>query len=92
MAHTAVRRNPNSQSIRSRQPAVSDATRLKRLQSGDGAMPVGPNREKRPVGVVQNAVRVMEVATGIREEEYVDPSKPRRPKTEPDKVAQSAEQ
>ena len=35
-------------------------------------MPIGPRGEKRPVSVVQNAVHVMKVATGIAEEEYVD--------------------
>lgn len=32
----------------------------------------GPNGEKRPVSDVSNAVRIMEIATGIREEEYYD--------------------
>lgn len=33
-------------------------------------MPKGPKGEKRPADVIGNAVRVMEVATGQREEEY----------------------
>jgi hypothetical protein len=33
-------------------------------------MPKGPKGEKRPTDVVGNAVRVMEIATGQREEEY----------------------
>ena len=33
---------------------------------------IGPNGEKRPFSVTSNAVRVMEIATGLREEEYVD--------------------
>ena len=32
-------------------------------------MPKGPNGQKRPADVVGNAVRVMEIATGQREEE-----------------------
>ena len=36
----------------------------------------GPNGEKRPTSVTANAVRVMQIATGIAEEEYVEkPSK-----------------
>ena len=33
-------------------------------------MPKGPQGQKRPRDVVLNAVRVMEIATGRREEEY----------------------
>lgn len=33
-------------------------------------MPKGPKGEKRPADVIANAVRVMEIATGQREEEY----------------------
>jgi hypothetical protein len=33
-------------------------------------MPKGPKGQKRPADVVGNAVRVMEIATGQREEEY----------------------
>ena len=33
-------------------------------------MPRGPKGEKRPADVIGNAVRVMEIATGQREEEY----------------------
>ena len=36
---------------------------------------VGPNGEKRPVSHTANAVRIMEIATGIREEEYVSVKK-----------------
>ena len=36
-------------------------------------MPIGPNGEKRPADVIANAVRVMRVATGEAEEEYVNP-------------------
>ena len=32
----------------------------------------GPSGEKRPMSVTSNAVRVMQIATGITEEEYVD--------------------
>ena len=35
-------------------------------------MPKGPQGQKRPADVVGNAVRVMEIATGQREEEYED--------------------
>lgn len=35
-------------------------------------MPIGPNGEKRPVSVVQNAHRVFQIATGQAKEEYVD--------------------
>lgn len=35
-------------------------------------MPKGPRGEKRPVSSVSSMVRAMEIATGIREEEYVD--------------------
>ena len=38
-------------------------------------MPIGPNGEKRPAGVVANAVHVMRVATGGAEETYVDTTK-----------------
>ena len=37
---------------------------------------IGPNGEKRPFSVTSNAVRVMEILTGLREEEYVDGRKP----------------
>jgi hypothetical protein len=33
-------------------------------------MPRGPRDQKRPADVIGNAVRVMEIATGQREEEY----------------------
>ena len=33
---------------------------------------IGPNGEKRPAAPESNAVRVMEILTGIREEEYVE--------------------
>jgi hypothetical protein len=33
-------------------------------------MPKGPKGQKRPADVVGNAVRVMEIATGQREEEF----------------------
>ena len=33
-------------------------------------MPKGPQGQKRPADVIGNAVRVMEIATGQREEEY----------------------
>jgi hypothetical protein len=33
-------------------------------------MPRGPEGQKRPADVIGNAVRVMEIATGQREEEY----------------------
>jgi hypothetical protein len=33
-------------------------------------MPKGPKGEKRPADVIGNAVRVMEIATGEREEEF----------------------
>jgi hypothetical protein len=33
-------------------------------------MPKGPRGQKRPADVIGNAVRVMEIATGQREEEY----------------------
>ena len=33
-------------------------------------MPKGPKGEKRPADVIGNAVRVMEIATGQREEQY----------------------
>lgn len=36
-------------------------------------MPKGPKGEKRPDDVVGNAVRVMQIATGEREEEYDTP-------------------
>lgn len=39
---------------------------------------IGPSGEKRPHGVVANAVHVMEIATGIREEKYVKPNPRRR--------------
>ena len=33
-------------------------------------MPTGPKGEKRPADVIGNAVRVMQIATGEREEEF----------------------
>lgn len=36
-------------------------------------MPKGPKGEERPADVIGNAVRVMEIATGQREEEYETP-------------------
>ena len=36
---------------------------------------VGPHGEKRPLSPVSNMVRVMEIATGLREEEYADGSR-----------------
>ena len=33
-------------------------------------MPTGPKGQKRPADVIGNAVRVMQIATGEREEEY----------------------
>ena len=45
-------------------------------QIGDAEMPtIGPNGEKRPTDVIANAVRVMQIATGEVEEEYVDTAK-----------------
>ena len=38
-------------------------------------MPIGPKGEKRPAGVIANAVHMMRVATGQVEEEYVDDKK-----------------
>ena len=38
-------------------------------------MPKGPQGQKRPANVVGNAVRVMEIATGQREEELEDDGK-----------------
>ena len=38
-------------------------------------MPKGPQGQKRPADVIGNAVRVMEIATGQREEEYEGSSK-----------------
>ena len=35
-------------------------------------MPIGPNREKRPVSSVSSMVMAMKVATGIEKEQYVD--------------------
>lgn len=35
-------------------------------------MPKGPRGEKRPISPVSSMVMAMEVATGIKEEEYVD--------------------
>ena len=32
----------------------------------------GPQGQRRPQSVTSNAVKVMEIATGLREEEYVD--------------------
>jgi hypothetical protein len=34
------------------------------------AMPTGPKGQRRPADVIGNAVRVMEIATGQRDEEY----------------------
>lgn len=40
-------------------------------------MPRGPKGQKRPAGVIGNAVRVMEIATGQRDEEYDEDGKSR---------------
>ena len=40
-------------------------------------MPIGPKGEKRPQGVVENAVHVMRVALGEEEETYEEVPKPR---------------
>ena len=43
-------------------------------------MPTGPNGEKRPVGVIANAVQIARIATGEAEETYEGTAKgkPRR--------------
>lgn len=41
-------------------------------------MPTGPKGQKRPADVIGNAVRVMQIATGEREEEY-EGGKPKNP-------------
>ena len=41
-------------------------------KKGTERFKTGPRGEKRPMSVTSNAVRVMEIATGLREEEYVD--------------------
>ena len=38
-------------------------------------MPKGPQGQKRPADVVGNAVRIMEIATGQREEEFENDGK-----------------
>ena len=38
-------------------------------------MPKGPKGQKRPADVIGNAVRVLEIATGQREEEFDDDDK-----------------
>ena len=38
-------------------------------------MPKGPQGQNRPADVIGNAVRVMEIATGQREEEFEDDGK-----------------
>lgn len=38
-------------------------------------MPIGPNGEKRPHGVIANAVHIARIATGEVEETYVEPPK-----------------
>ena len=38
-------------------------------------MPKGPQGQKRPADVIGNAVRVMEIATGQREEKFEDDGK-----------------
>ena len=38
-------------------------------------MPKGPQGQKRPADVIGNAVRIMEIATGQREEEFEDDGK-----------------
>ena len=35
-------------------------------------MPIGPKGEKRPANVIENAVHMCKVATGLIEEEYVN--------------------
>ena len=42
---------------------------------GVPTMPKGPQGQKRPADVIGNAVRVMEIATGQREEEFEDDGK-----------------
>ena len=58
-------------------------------------MPKGPKGQKRPADVIGNAVRVMEIATGQREEKYeAEPEKNKaaaeaafRPQWHPDSPA-----
>jgi hypothetical protein len=38
----------------------------------ESLMPTGPKGQRRPADVIGNAVRVMEIATGQRDEEYGD--------------------
>ena len=44
---------------------------------------VGPNGEKRSMSPVANAHHVIQVALGIKEEEYVDTPKPKRRRRNP---------
>ena len=46
------------------------------VKKGTERFKTGSKGEKRPIGVTPNAVRVMEIATGIREDKYVDGRKP----------------
>ena len=45
-------------------------------KKGTERFKTGPKGEKRPMSVTSNAVRVMEIATGLREEEYMDGRRP----------------
>ena len=41
-------------------------------------MPVGPHGEKRPVSIVANAKRIVEIAASLAEEEYITPEHKKR--------------
>ena len=43
-------------------------------------MPIGPHGEKRPVSIVANARRIVDIATGLAEEEYITPEHARKHK------------
>ena len=55
-------------------PPKSKEKKMKKAKKKERYV-IGRNGEKRPVSVTSNAVRVMEIATGITKEEYVDQPK-----------------
>ena len=48
-------------------------TPAERKQAAQERKVTGPRGERRPMSDTANAVRIMEIATGLAEEEYADP-------------------
>ena len=62
---------------------------MRNTECGIQNMPKGPRGERRPSSPISSMVRAMEVATGIREEEYGD-SEPRAQEGEANTASDSS--